>query len=168
MTPTEKNKLVDDLKSAMRGDPELGERVVVAALNMANGRTNDERELALKLFRVLANVVWHTEPPSAGRYGDFAFGEVLDLLDLEYAGTPMMVELRKKLFVSQATHDAHRRKGDWLAAARGWMQRNVNLGDSLQGNSAHLVTLPFHALEDLAKEVAEACERPKGQADVRQ
>ena len=44
--------------------------------------------------------------------------------------------------------------GEWLGAARRWMQSNVIGGDRLYWGSKDFVTLPFFKLEELAKEVA--------------
>jgi hypothetical protein len=46
--------------------------------------------------------------------------------------------------------------GDWLRAARTWMQSNVPRGDMLCWGDQQPVTVPFAALEDLARAVAVA------------
>lgn len=44
--------------------------------------------------------------------------------------------------------------GDWLRAARTWMQSNVPRGDTLCWGDRQPVTVPFAVLEDLARTVA--------------
>lgn len=44
--------------------------------------------------------------------------------------------------------------GEWLGAARRWMQSNVNNGDTLNWGSAEMVNIPFYKLEELALKVA--------------
>lgn len=46
--------------------------------------------------------------------------------------------------------------GDWLSAARIWMQSNVRGGDTLEWSSGELVSIPFCKLEELALKVAVA------------
>lgn len=46
--------------------------------------------------------------------------------------------------------------GEWLGAARSWMQSNVPRGDTLTWSSGEPVTLPFCKLEELALRVAVA------------
>ncbi len=46
--------------------------------------------------------------------------------------------------------------GEWLAAARRWMQNNIQRGDSLGWSDATLVQVPFCKLEELALKVAVA------------
>jgi hypothetical protein len=48
------------------------------------------------------------------------------------------------------------RGGEWLGAARRWMQSNVKDGDRLCWSSGELVHIPFCKLEDFAKSVAKA------------
>jgi hypothetical protein len=46
--------------------------------------------------------------------------------------------------------------GEWLSAARTWMQSNVPRGDTLCWGDRQPVLVPFAALEDLARAVAVA------------
>jgi len=46
--------------------------------------------------------------------------------------------------------------GDWLGAARSWMQSNVKRGDSLSWSSGETVAIPFYKLEELARTAAVA------------
>ena len=46
--------------------------------------------------------------------------------------------------------------GEWLCAARRWMQSNVRNGDMLTWGSGEPVTIPFWKLEELALRVAVA------------
>ena len=48
------------------------------------------------------------------------------------------------------------RGGEWLAEARGWMQRKIQGGDRLTWSSNQPVTVVFCDLEDFAKTVAVA------------
>lgn len=53
-------------------------------------------------------------------------------------------------------HERLKRGGQWLAAARRWMQTNVHRGDTLTWNSGELVQIRFCDLEDLARTAAVA------------
>lgn len=53
-----------------------------------------------------------------------------------------------------AVHNELSRGGDWLGAARKWMQSNVPRGDTLGWSSYEPVTIPFCLLEELAERVA--------------
>lgn len=44
--------------------------------------------------------------------------------------------------------------GEWLGAARSWMQSNVQNGDRLTWDSGTPVHIPFFKLEDLARKAA--------------
>ena len=44
--------------------------------------------------------------------------------------------------------------GDWLGAARAWMQSNIKDGDTLFWSSNQMVSLPFCQLEVFARRVA--------------
>ena len=44
--------------------------------------------------------------------------------------------------------------GDWLGAARAWMQSNIKDGDTLFWSSSQMVSLPFCQLEVFARRVA--------------
>lgn len=44
--------------------------------------------------------------------------------------------------------------GEWLGAARTWMQSNIKNGDTLCWSSAEYVKIPFCDLEQFAKHVA--------------
>ena len=44
--------------------------------------------------------------------------------------------------------------GEWLVAARMWMQGNINRGDSLAWSSGEPVSVPFCKLEEFARRVA--------------
>lgn len=44
--------------------------------------------------------------------------------------------------------------GDWLGAARRWMQSNIHRGDTLCWSSGEMVSMPFCKLEELAQKVA--------------
>lgn len=46
--------------------------------------------------------------------------------------------------------------GDWLGAARRWMQRNIYKGDTIEWSSNEIVKVPFYMLEELAKTAAVA------------
>ena len=46
--------------------------------------------------------------------------------------------------------------GEWLGAARRWMQENIRNGDTLMWNSAEPVHVPFCKLQELAQTVAAA------------
>ena len=46
--------------------------------------------------------------------------------------------------------------GDWLGAARSWMQSNVQRGDTLPWGSSETVHIPFCKLEEMALRVAVA------------
>ena len=46
--------------------------------------------------------------------------------------------------------------GNWLGAARQWMQTNIKGGDVMLWNSTELVQIPFYKLEELAQKVAVA------------
>lgn len=46
--------------------------------------------------------------------------------------------------------------GDWLGAARSWMQSNVQRGDTLSWGSSETVHIPFCKLEEMALRVAAA------------
>lgn len=46
------------------------------------------------------------------------------------------------------------RGGEWLAAARTWMQSNIIGGDTLKWGSGEPVRVSFYKLEDFAREVA--------------
>lgn len=46
--------------------------------------------------------------------------------------------------------------GQWLGAARRWMQSNIPRGDSLTWGSSELVQVPFGSLEEMARRVAVA------------
>lgn len=48
------------------------------------------------------------------------------------------------------------RGGEWLGAARSWMQSNVPRGDTMTWGSGELVQIPFCKLEELALRVAVA------------
>jgi len=46
--------------------------------------------------------------------------------------------------------------GEWLGAARSWMQSNIHRGDTLCWGSGEPVQLPFCKLEEFALHVAAA------------
>jgi len=46
--------------------------------------------------------------------------------------------------------------GQWLAAARSWMQSNIRNGDTMTWGSPEMVQVPFYKLEELALRVATA------------
>lgn len=46
--------------------------------------------------------------------------------------------------------------GEWLGAARRWMQSNIPRGDTICWGSAELVQIPFRELEGFALRVAAA------------
>lgn len=46
--------------------------------------------------------------------------------------------------------------GEWLGAARNWMQSNIKGGDTLTWSSSEPVYVPFCKLEELALKVAQA------------
>lgn len=49
--------------------------------------------------------------------------------------------------------------GEWLAAARKWMQSNIPGGDRMCWSSGEMVHVPFCKLEDFARSVAIAAVR---------
>ena len=53
-------------------------------------------------------------------------------------------------------HEELKTGGEWLAAARRWMQSNIREGDTLYWSSAKLVEVPFCDLESFALHVATA------------
>ena len=53
-------------------------------------------------------------------------------------------------------HEELRGGGEWLGAARRWMQGHVRNGDTIIWSSNELVQLPFCNLEDFARHVAVA------------
>lgn len=53
-------------------------------------------------------------------------------------------------------HNDIAKGGDWLRAARTWMQSNVPRGDMICWGDRQPVTVPFAALEDLARAAATA------------
>ena len=57
---------------------------------------------------------------------------------------------------SIAIYEELKQGGEWLGAARRWMQSNVRNGDTLTWCSAEQVTLPFYKLEELAMRAAVA------------
>jgi len=60
----------------------------------------------------------------------------------------------KRMVTRDHVRDKLERGGDWLMAARLWMQSNVKDGDRLLWDSHQLVEVPFRSLEDLALTVA--------------
>ena len=44
--------------------------------------------------------------------------------------------------------------GEWLGAARRWMQGNIKDGDTMPWSSTKAVQIPFFSLEDFARKVA--------------
>lgn len=44
--------------------------------------------------------------------------------------------------------------GEWLGAARSWMQGNIQRGDTICWGSGDLVSIPFCKLEEFARHVA--------------
>lgn len=44
--------------------------------------------------------------------------------------------------------------GDWLAALRNWLQRNIRNGDTMNWNSGELVQIAFHEFETIGIKVA--------------
>lgn len=55
-----------------------------------------------------------------------------------------------------ALHEELSHGGPWLGAARGWAQRNIAHGDTLEWASREMVSVPFADLWELAEAVAEA------------
>lgn len=71
----------------------------------------------------------------------------LRLLDIVYP-TP------EKLTLLEVNEEL-RRGGEWLSAARNWMQNNIRGGDTLKWSSNEPIYVPFCKLEELALKVAQ-------------
>lgn len=56
--------------------------------------------------------------------------------------------------------------GQWLSAARWWLQRNILRGDTLPWDSDEMVSVPFRMLEGLALTVATAATKDVLQSDA--
>lgn len=55
--------------------------------------------------------------------------------------------------MNKEIYDEVKGGGEWLAAARTWLQNNVRRGDSMSWSSTEQVSVPFCDLEDFAREV---------------
>ena len=51
-------------------------------------------------------------------------------------------------------HEELSRGGEWLGAARRWLQSNVQNGDTMYWSDSTLVSIPFYKLEEFALKVA--------------
>lgn len=58
--------------------------------------------------------------------------------------------------MSKEVHDEIKGGGEWLGAARTWLQNNVSGGDRLNWSSTENVSIPFCCFEDFARTVAAA------------
>ena len=56
--------------------------------------------------------------------------------------------------MSKDIYDEVKGGGEWLGAARTWLQSNVRNGDSMNWSSMEQVSVPFCDFEDFAREVA--------------
>jgi hypothetical protein len=136
--------LMRELFDAMGGDPGFRQEVAMAALSSAESESSAAGLLYRRLFSVLLSVVCSSPRPAKGMYMGFSCADVVELLDKEYRGAPIMDELRACLL---GQGEAERAKGppatidDLVAMAEAGLLHGVAVRFPLEDGPEHALAL---------------------------